>query len=236
MPEQNPAKSVRKRMSMAEAWLDKLKQPLSGKPPEGQGPENRHGRPKIPVGQRPVSKWPVLDIGGRPEIAREDWRLEITGHCQRPMELDWEALMALPQVEEESDFHCVTAWSAMDLKFSGVRFRDLAERAQPHDDAVFVFVTASDRLPGSDIPYTTGLSLVDALESDVLLVHSWNSQPLPIEHGGPVRMITPKLYAWKGAKWIEKIEFLTEERLGFWEQRGYSSTARPWLNDRFTRR
>jgi DMSO/TMAO reductase YedYZ molybdopterin-dependent catalytic subunit len=116
-----------------------------------------------------------------------------------------------------------------------VRFRTLAELAVPKDIARFVFCTGYDVAPGTDIPYTTNLPLARAVEDDVLLVHTWEGRPLPREHGGPVRMITPKLYAWKGTKWIRRIEFVAEDRRGFWEERGYSNTAEPWLNDRYSR-
>jgi DMSO/TMAO reductase YedYZ molybdopterin-dependent catalytic subunit len=96
-----------------------------------------------------------------------------------------------------------------------------------------VSCTGYDRAPGLDEPYTTNLALARAVEDDVLLVHTWEGQPLPREHGGPCRMITPKLYAWKGTKWIRRIEFLAEDRPGFWEVRGYSNTAEPWLDDRY---
>jgi DMSO/TMAO reductase YedYZ molybdopterin-dependent catalytic subunit len=89
-------------------------------------------------------------------------------------------------------------------------------------------------MPGSTIPYTTNVPLERAIEDDVLLVHTWEGQPLPPPHGGPCRMITPKLYAWKGTKWIRKIEFLAEEQKGFWETRGYSNSAEPWFNDRYS--
>ena len=119
--------------------------------------------------------------------------------------------MALPQVDDVSDFHCVTTWSRYDNHWSGVRFRTLAELAVPKDEAQFVLCTGYDCMPDSDIPYTTNLPLERAIEDDVLLVHTWEGKPLPAEHGGPLRMITPKLYAWKGTKWIRKIEFLGRE-------------------------
>jgi len=97
----------------------------------------------------------------------------------------------------------------------------------------FVLCTGYDFMPGSFIPYTTNLPLARAVDDDVLLVHTWEGKPLPREHGGPLRMITPKLYAWKGAKWIRKIEFLAEDKKGFWEVRGYSNSAEPWFNDRY---
>jgi DMSO/TMAO reductase YedYZ molybdopterin-dependent catalytic subunit len=206
---------------------------LRGRRPEGRGPVNRHGMPKLPVGQHEVKNWPVLDLGETPDIRLDTWKLEIGGHVENPVTLDWQQFLALPQVDDVSDFHCVTTWSRYDNHWRGVRFKTIAELVVPHDDAHFVLCTGYDFMPGSYIPYTTNLPLARAIEDDVLLVHTWEGRPLPREHGGPVRMITPKLYAWKGAKWIRKIEFLPEDKKGFWEIRGYSNSAEPWLNDRY---
>jgi len=205
----------------------------AGRQPQGSGPPNRHGRPQIPIGQRVVTNWPVLDLGEAPEVDVARWRLEVTGRVANPVALDWEGFLALPQVEDVSDFHCVTSWSRLDNRWKGVRLLDLAELVAPDDDAAFVLTTAYDRMPGTDIPYTTNLPLARALDPDVLLVHTWEGEPLPREHGGPCRMITPRLYAWKGAKWIRRIEFAAQDRPGFWEVRGYSNSAEPWLNDRY---
>ena len=142
--------------------------------------------------------------------------------------------MALPQVEDVSDFHCVTTWSRLDNHWKGVRFRTIAEHAVPKENAAWILCTGYDSDITSGEPYTTNLPLARAAEDDVLLVHTWEGRPLPREHGGPCRMITPKLYAWKGAKWIRKIEFLDRNRRGFWERRGYSDTAEPWFNDRYS--
>ena len=202
--------------------------------PMGTGPLNRHGMPAVPTGQRVVPNWPVLDLGDTPEISLKDWRLELGGRCARPVSLTWDDFLALPQVDDESDFHCVTTWSRLDNHWRGVRFRTLAELAVPEDSAGFVSCTGYDRAPGTSIPYTTNLALARAVEDDVLLVHTWEGRPLPIEHGGPCRMITPKLYAWKGTKWIRRIEFLADDRPGFWEERGYSNSAEPWLDDRYS--
>jgi DMSO/TMAO reductase YedYZ molybdopterin-dependent catalytic subunit len=201
--------------------------------PAGTGATNRHGMPKLPVGQRQVPNWPVLDLGDVPEVPRAQWRLEVGGLCENPLSLDWDAFMALPQVEDISDFHCVTTWSRMDNRWGGVRFRTLAELAVPGAATQHVLCTGYDHMPGTRIPYTVNLPLARAVEEDVLLVHTWEGQPLPVEHGGPCRMITPKLYAWKGAKWIRRIEFLEHDQLGFWETRGYSNTAEPWFEDRY---
>lgn len=209
---------------------------FEGREPVGTGPENRHGMPQLPVGQHEVPNWPVLDLGHTPRVERDAWRLEVHGLVEEPVTLDYEALLALPQSEQVCDFHCVTTWSRMDMRFGGVFFADLCAHVVPKPEARFVLTTGCDVAPGTDVPYTTNLPLARAVEPDVMLVHSWNGEPLPPEHGGPVRMVTPRLYAWKGAKWIREIEFAAEDRLGFWEERGYSNTAEPWFDDRFSRR
>jgi DMSO/TMAO reductase YedYZ molybdopterin-dependent catalytic subunit len=205
-----------------------------GQPPEGSGPTNRHGMPRLPIGQHEVKNWPVLDLGEQPTVSLKGWKLEVSGLVEHPFTLTWDDFLALPQVDDVSDFHCVTTWSRYENHWKGVRFRTIAELAVPMPDAAYVLCTGHDFAPGSYIPYTTNLPLGRAIEDDVLLVHTWEGAPLPAEHGGPCRMITPKLYAWKGAKWIRKIEFLADDRKGFWEERGYSNTAEPWFNDRYS--
>ena len=206
---------------------------FEGLTPEGRGRPNRHGMPAVPVGQHLVENWPVLDLGEQPHVALTDWRLEVGGLVEHRFTLTWDEFLALPQVEDVSDFHCVTTWSRLDNHWRGVRFRTIADFAVPTEEARYVLYTGYDFMPGSFIPYTTNLPLARALEDDVLLVHTWEGQPLPREHGGPCRLITPKLYAWKGAKWIRKIEFLASDQRGFWEERVYSNSAEPWFNDRY---
>ena len=205
-----------------------------GQKPKGNGPVNRHGMPQLPVDQHEVKNWPVLDLGEQPVVDLKDWKLQVAGLCENPFTLTWDDFLALPQVEDVSDFHCVTTWSRYDNHWKGVRFSTIAERAVPKPEATHVLCTGYDFMPGSYIPYTTNLPLARAVEDDVLLVHTWEGAPLPPEHGGPCRMITPKLYAWKGTKWIRKIEFLAEDQKGFWEVRGYSNSAEPWFNDRYS--
>jgi len=195
--------------------------------PMGKGNPNRHGMPQVPVGQTITKKWPVLDLGILPEIEQEDWQLVINGEVEHPITLNWTDFMALPQTEDTSDFHCVTTWSKLDMNWVGVRLLDLAALVQPKDTATHIMCYGYD-------DYTTNVSLEEALKPDVLLVHTVDGQPLPQDHGGPVRMITPQLYAWKGSKWIKRIEFLSKNKLGFWEERGYSNTAYPWRNDRYS--
>ena len=204
-----------------------------GRQPEGTGRPNRHGMPRLPVGQHEVKNWPVLDLGNQPDVPLDSWKLEVEGLVDHPFTLTWQQFLALPQAEDISDFHCVTTWSRYDNRWGGVRFRTMAELAVPKDEAGFVLCTGYDFMPGSNIPYTVNVPLARAVEPDVLLVHTWEGKPLPRQHGGPCRMITPKLYAWKGAKWIRRIEFLAEDRKGFWEVRGYSNSAEPWFNDRY---
>jgi DMSO/TMAO reductase YedYZ molybdopterin-dependent catalytic subunit len=223
-----------------------IKQALAGKgvlpkhfenaKPQGTGKINRHGLPQLPPGQRAVPNWPVLDLGDQPVVTKEEWRLHVDGLVDHPLELDWNAFMSLPQVEEESDFHCVTTWSRFDMRFGGVRLVEVLARAGVQDGATHLLITAYDQDASSGEHYTTNVALTEAVKPDVLLVHSWEGKPLPREHGGPVRMVTPQLYAWKGAKWIHRITLLDRDQLGFWERRGYSNSAIPWFDDRYSRR
>jgi DMSO/TMAO reductase YedYZ molybdopterin-dependent catalytic subunit len=208
----------------------KLKERHPSKPtaqPMGEGEPNRHGMPKLPIGQTYAKNWPVLDLGEKPEIALADWSLTIDGAVEEPVTLDWAAFQALPQTDDVSDFHCVTTWSLMDSAWKGVQVSALVALARPLDKATHLMAHAYDG-------YTTNVPLSEALKDDVLLVYEWNGEPLPREHGGPVRMITPQLYAWKGAKWINRLELMVGNRRGFWEERGYSDTADPWRDDRYS--
>ncbi len=213
--------------------MDRFKKRMDASPaladekPLGTGAGNRHGMPRLPMGQKEVERWPVLDLGIHPTVEKDKWQLKIDGAVENEVSLNWEDFLDLPQIEDTSDFHCVTTWSKFDMRWKGVRFADLVALANPHEDATHVMCHAYDG-------YTTNVALEEALKPDVLLVHTFEDQPLEKEHGGPVRMITPQLYAWKGAKWVNRIEFIVGDRLGFWEQRGYSSTAHPWRNDRYS--
>ena len=135
---------------------------FAGLQPIGTGPTNRHGMPKLPIGQRQVPNWPVLDLGDAPAVPLDEWRLEVTGLCDNPFTIGWQEFLALPQAEDVSDFHCVTTWSRMDNRWKGVRFRTLAEAAIPAADAAYVLCTGYDHMPGTRIPYTTNLPLARA--------------------------------------------------------------------------
>lgn len=211
------------RLQLRERWLAKARQHGD----EGSGLPNRHGQPKLPPGQTVSQKWPVLDLGRQPRVPLEKWRLVIDGAVEEPVTLTWADFMALPQIEDVSDFHCVTSWSKMDLRWKGVQLSTAVALARPLPSATHVMMHGYDG-------YSTNLALEEALKDDVLLGHTVDGAPLPVEHGGPVRVITPQLYAWKGSKWISRIELMTHDRPGFWEERGYSNTARPWLDDRYS--
>ncbi len=220
---------VEARMKLKARFEEKMQQTpsVADNKPMGTGSLNRHAMPAIPVGQTITNKWPVLDLGEQPQIAIKDWRLTINGAVEHPAVLTWDDFITLPQTDDTSDFHCVTTWSKLNMNWKGVRLLDLAALVQPKDNATHILCYGYDN-------YTTNLALEEALKPDVLLVHTVEGGPLPVEHGGPVRMITPQLYAWKGSKWISRIEFMTANRLGFWERRGYSNTAYPWRNDRYS--
>lgn len=222
-------KIVEARLKLKARFEEKMKDSpsVSDPKPMGTGEINRHGMPKLPVGQIKTVKWPVLDLGFKPNISLDKWKLTIDGEVEHPVVLNWQDFMDLPQTDDVSDFHCVTTWSRMDVPWVGVRLADLAALVIPKATASHILCHGYDK-------YTTNLSLVEALKEDVLLVHTADNKPLEKDHGGPVRMITPQLYAWKGSKWINRIEFLPYNKLGFWEVRGYSSTAYPWRNDRYS--
>ncbi|GLU53609.1 sulfite oxidase-like oxidoreductase [Dyadobacter frigoris] len=230
MSEENKLdKIIDARMKLKARFEEKMLQTpsVSDYKPMGTGEINRHGMPKLPAGQIKTVKWPVLDLGFKPDISHQQWKLTINGEVDSPLELSWQDFMNLPQTTDISDFHCVTTWSRMDVPWVGVKLADLAALVMPKSTATHIICYGYDK-------YTTNISIEEALKEDVLLVHSADNKPLERDHGGPVRMITPQLYAWKGAKWINRIEFLNKNKPGFWEVRGYSNTAYPWKNDRYS--
>ncbi len=229
MPDDKESRIVEARMRLRERFQDRMKETpgAADSTPQGHGPPNRHGMPQVPVGQTITSGWPVLDLGRQPDVKLPQWELVVDGAVEEPLKFSWKQFMDLPQIKDVSDFHCVTTWSKMDVPWEGVQLSTVIALARPKAEASHVMTYAYDG-------YTTNLPLEEALKDDVLLVHTVEGKPLAHEHGGPVRIITPQLYAWKGAKWIHRIELLTRDRLGYWELRGYSNTAHPWRNDRYS--
>lgn len=180
----------------------------------------------VPPGQNVTSGFPVLHVGDVPAFDKATWRLRIFGLVQEPFELSFDALRALPSTEWRGDIHCVTRWSKKDTQWRGVRFRDLVERAKPKPQAAYVIQHA-------DNAYTTNLPLAAMLDDDCLVAYEFDGQNLEPIHGGPVRMLVPKRYFWKSAKWVNGLEFLDRDEKGFWEKRGYNNDADPWKEERY---
>jgi len=200
-------------------------------------PEERQAK-RLPDGQHLTQGFPILDLGTRPDIRPEEWTLKIWGEVENPVELSWDELKKLPRVRQVTDFHCVTTWSKYDVPWGGVHFSDLAALVRPTMKAHFVVQHGGEG-------YTTNTPLEELMDSDVLIADEmvlqingkdggWQS--IPRERGGPVRMIVPKLYAWKGSKFLVGLRFQERDEPGFWEVRGYNNHADPWRNERYSSR
>jgi DMSO/TMAO reductase YedYZ molybdopterin-dependent catalytic subunit len=185
------------------------------------------GDDRLPPGQRRTEAFPVFTKGETPDWDPETWSFSVTGAVERELTLGWDAFRELPQETQRQDFHCVTGWSKFDCEFTGVPFPALAAEAGVQSDAVHVMFHALDG-------YTTDLPLEACMRDEVLFASHYDGEPLEPEHGGPLRVVTPHRYAYKGAKWVDGVEFLTEPERGYWEKRGYSVTADPWSEDRYS--
>ena len=184
------------------------------------------GDDRLPPGQRETDGFPVLSKGETPSWDPETWCFEVWGAVDTELRLSDDEFRDLPSTTQRQDFHCVTGWSALDCEFTGVPFTTVAERAGVRDDAVHVLFHALDG-------YTTDLPLSDCLREEVLFAYGHDDDELAAEHGGPLRVVTPHKYAYKGAKWVDGVEFLTDPERGYWEQRGYSASANPWNEERY---
>ncbi len=187
---------------------------------------NYFGKQLLPPGQYKTEKFPVLTYGSSQSIKKEDWRFRIWGLVEEERDWTWNEFMKLPQSKLKADFHCVTHWSRFGDTWEGVMFKDLYSLIRVKPDSKHVMQHAYGG-------YTTNLPLQWMLNEDVMFVHSVNGRPLEAEHGGPMRVFTPRRYAWKGAKWIRGLEFMAKDKPGFWEENGYSNTADPWKEERF---
>lgn len=183
---------------------------------------------RLPPGQIVTEKWPVLHYGDVPVVDPARWRFRVWGAVDRPYELDWTAFAALPREEVLCDIHCVTRWSRFDNRFGGVSVRALLARAGLRAGATHVLVHAAP-------DFTTNLPVADLDREGNLLATHFGGEPLPAEHGGPVRLLVPHLYFWKSAKWVTGFEVLEEDWPGFWEQNGYHMRGDPWAEERYGR-
>ena len=183
---------------------------------------------RVPPGQSRTKKWPVLDASGAPSIKLETWQLRMEGLVRQPVSWSLEEFLKLPRVKVFSDFHCVTRWSRLGNIWEGVSTRELVERAGGlQSEARFVLAY------GYDYGWTTNLSVDDFLSEDALIALTHDGEPISAEHGGPARLVIPRLYAWKSAKWLSALEFLPADRPGFWERNGYHMHGDPWTEERY---
>jgi DMSO/TMAO reductase YedYZ molybdopterin-dependent catalytic subunit len=181
---------------------------------------------RLPPGQTLTEKWPVLHDGPVPVFNPALWDFRVWGEVETALRLGWDEFNALPRVEVVSDFHCVTAWSRFDNRWEGVSLGELARRAGVKPSARFIVAHA-------EYGYTANLPLDAVLQDDVLCALEHDGAPLTPDHGYPLRLIVPKRYAWKSAKWLRGLEFSAKDQPGYWEVRGYHNEADPWREERF---
>ena len=182
---------------------------------------------RLPPGQSPTVKWPVLSVGPTPVVERDRWLLSIDGAVEEPYTVDWTMLMETESATFLGDIHCVTRWSKFGMDWRGVSVRALLERARPAADATHLMAHSYDG-------YTTNLPLADVLDHPALVAHEADGAPLEPDHGGPARLLVPHLYLWKSAKWINRLEVLAGDELGFWERNGYHHRGDPWREERYS--
>ena len=192
------------------------------------GPAGGHApaADRLPPGQYVTAKWPVLHVGPIPRFDPKTWDLRVVGLVEQPLRLTWEEFNALPRVTLASDIHCVTTWSRYENTWQGVSTREVLRRAGAKPGARFVMVYAEN-------DYTANLPLEAFEAEDALFATHHNGAPLDPEHGYPLRLVVPRLYFWKSAKWVRGIELIAEDRPGFWEQRGYNNHGDPWKEERY---
>src|SRR3954469_10945619 len=185
---------------------------------------------RLPPGQYSTDRFPVLHVGDVPSYSADlsDWSLAVTGLVGTPRSFSWEEIRALPVTRIVADIHCVTKWSKFDTEWEGVSVSDLLAAAGGPDSR------ATHVLEHAERGYTTNVPLEDVLDGQAIVAWSFDGAPLEPEHGGPLRMVVPKLYFWKSAKWLRGIELLDRERLGFWEENGYHAYGDPFREQRFS--
>jgi len=187
-------------------------------------PELAH---RLPPGQTVTERFPILHEGEVPTYDLADWTLRIFGEVEQEKIFTFDQLMDLPQSKQVHDIHCVTRWSKFDTEWEGIRFIDLLPLLGVKPEAKYVMIHA-------DQDYDTNLPLEDMLHTNVMLAHRFDGEPLTDKHGWPLRLVVPHLYFWKSAKWIRGIEFMAEDRPGFWERNGFHNYADPFKEQRFS--
>ena len=185
------------------------------------------GAERIPPGQHKTDKFPVLHYGSVPRIDLAAWDFKVRGEVDSPITLTWEQFKALPRKTVNTDIHCVTRWTKLDTDWEGVAIQEILKLAQVRPNATHVVEHAEQG-------YTANLPLSVLDDDDVILADTFGGEPLEAEHGFPLRLVVPKRYFWKSAKWIRGLEFLDHDQLGFWERYGYNNDADPWKEERFS--
>ena len=181
---------------------------------------------RVPPGQRLTRKWPVLHVGHPPEFDPATWSLRTFGEVETPLELSWDDFGKLPMQALGADMHCVTTWSKLDMTWRGVHIREILALTRPTAAATYVIAHC-------DGGYTTNVPMEVLDDDDVLLAVGCDGEPLSVDHGFPMRLVIPKRYAWKSAKWLRGLEFSPVDKPGFWEVRGYHNEADPFKEERF---
>ena len=184
-------------------------------------------RSRLPPGQHETIRWPRLDLGVVPRHDLTQWDLTVDGAVEKPRKFSYDEILKLPPTHVVADFHCVTGWTKLNNAWDGVSIRAIGDLVKPAATARYITFAC-------DEGYTTSHPLEVLYDEDVLLAYRHDGEPLPAEHGGPLRLVVPKRYAWKSAKWVRRLKFTEQEELGYWEVRGYSNTADPWTEDRYS--
>ena len=182
---------------------------------------------RLPPGQSLTLKWPVLQYGAVPRFDAAKWDFTVSGLVEKPVRLTWEEFNRLPQKLVVADMHCVTRWSRFDNRWEGVAVTDVLALAKVKPEARFALLHAEQ-------DYTANLPLDDLMRPTALFALRHDGEPLTAEHGYPVRLVVPHLYAWKSVKWVRGIELLSKDEPGFWEQNGYNMYGDPWKEQRFS--
>lgn len=184
-------------------------------------------RLRTPAGQYLTEKFPVLTFGGTPRIDMAKWRFRVFGLVEEKLEWTWEDFTSLPPTVLTADFHCVTTWSRLDNTWEGVSIHEVMKHIKPLSNAGYVMLHCYGG-------YTANLALDVLVQDDVLFAYKHDGAPLEPDHGGPLRLVVPKRYAWKSPKWVNGMEFMERDKPGFWEQRGYHMEGDPWKEQRFS--
>ncbi|NTW97380.1 MAG: sulfite oxidase-like oxidoreductase [Oscillochloris sp.] len=192
-----------------------------------RAPADQEGR--VPPGQYLTEKFPVLHYGSVPQYIdlEQTWDLRVWGEIAAPARLSFKEFRSLPTIQITTDIHCVTRWSKLDTHWEGVQFREfLTHIPALKPEAMFVIAHC-------DQGFTANVPLEVLLDDEAMLAYKYDGEELTPDHGFPLRLLTPRKYFWKSAKWLRGLEFLSSDKLGFWERYGYNNNADPWKEERY---